>query len=154
YSDDVVADLSRRDFTVNAMAVAIPEGTLVDPFGGRDDLTAKLLRTPLEPAVSFGDDPLRMLRAARFVAGLDLDPVPELEEAVCRSAHRLAIVSAERVRDELDRLLDLPRPSEGLRFLRRTGLLSEVLPELADDPDDAFHGRLRAVDAIPAGAEA
>src|SRR5690606_18206231 len=102
-------DLSRRDFTVNAMALQVtgddeaPE--LVDPFGGVQDLAAGVLRTPVDPEISFSDDPLRMLRAARFVAGYGLAPVPELVEAVRRLTGRLEIVSAERIRDELSKLL-------------------------------------------------
>ena len=115
FADAVEADLSRRDFTVNAMALTLPEPELIDPFDGRSDLlSAKRLRTPLEPEVSFTDDPLRMLRAARFIAGYDLIPEPGLVAAVERLAHRLEIVSAERVRDELDKLLvvtTLPRGS-------------------------------------------
>src|SRR4051794_36368834 len=100
FSGAVEADLSRRDFTVNAMALALPEPVLIDPFGGADDLAAGRLRTPLSPEVSFSDDPLRMLRAARFIAGYGLEPVPELTAAVEEMAPRLDIVSAERIRDE------------------------------------------------------
>ena len=107
FGDDVERDLSRRDFTVNAMALALPAMTLVDPFNGIADLAAGRLRTPLEPDVSFGDDPLRMLRAARFSAGYGLKPDPALVDAVRRGHHRLDIVSAERIRDELDKLVVL-----------------------------------------------
>jgi len=130
FGDDVVADLSRRDFTVNAMALSLPELELVDPYGGVADLAAKALRTPLDPAESFGDDPLRMLRAARFVSGYGLEPTPDLVTAVVRLAPRLEIVSAERVRDELDKLLCLPDPEAGLWFVVRTGLAQQFLPEL------------------------
>ncbi len=130
FGDDVVTDLSRRDFTVNAMALSVPSLELVDPFGGVEDLAARTLRTPLDPEVSFGDDPLRMLRAARFIAGYGLTPVPELVAAVERMADRLHIVSAERVRDELDRLIVLPSPEAGLWFVVRTGLAAAFLPEL------------------------
>ncbi len=135
FSDDVVADLSRRDFTVNAMALEMTtaEPVLVDPFGGVADLRDRVLRTPLTPAESFSDDPLRMLRAARFVTRYGLDPVPELVDAVRRMAERLEIVSAERIRDELDKLLVTADPSAGLRFVVGTGLAAHVLPEL--DPD-------------------
>ena len=130
FGDDVVTDLSRRDFTVNAMALRLPELELIDPFDGLGDLAAKRLRTPLGPASSFSDDPLRMLRAARFVAGYDLRPDDELVEAVKAMRDRLAIVSAERVRDELDKLIVLPDPSTGLWFVVRTGLAGQFLPEL------------------------
>lgn len=130
FADAVESDLSRRDFTVNAMALALPEPELIDPFDGAADLAASRLRTPLSPEESFADDPLRMLRAARFIAGYGLRPVPELTAAVERMHHRLAIVSAERIRDELDKLLVVEDPSPGLWFLVDTGLMEEFLPEV------------------------
>jgi poly(A) polymerase len=130
FSTALEADLSRRDFTVNAMALSLPDLQLVDPFDGVADLAARRLRTPLPADLSFTDDPLRMLRAARFIAGYGLQPEPELLEAVTRLRGRLDIVSDERVRDELDKLLVVPDPSEGLWFLVNTGLAEEFLPEL------------------------
>ncbi|MDQ6695953.1 MAG: CCA tRNA nucleotidyltransferase [Actinomycetota bacterium] len=130
FSDAVEVDLSRRDFTVNAMALALPEPRLIDPFDGASDLAAGRLRTPLSPEESFTDDPLRMLRAARFIAGYDLEPEPEVTEAVQRIGHRLEIVSAERIRDELDKLLVVEDPSVGLWFVVETGLAEQFLPEL------------------------
>lgn len=130
FGDDVTVDLARRDFTVNAMALRLPDMELVDPHGGLDDLAAHRLRTPLDPVTSFSDDPLRMLRAARFIAGLGLEPDPGLVEAVRSLADRLGIVSAERIRDELDKLLVVRRPSPGLWFLVETGLAGQFLPEL------------------------
>jgi poly(A) polymerase len=130
FGDDIEEDLSRRDFTVNAMALALPEMTLIDPFGGLDDLAAKRLRTPLDPNTAFDDDPLRMLRAARFHAAYDLRPEPALVEAVRTGAGRLSIVSAERIRDELDRLVTVEVPSVGLWFVVGTGLAAQFLPEL------------------------
>ncbi len=130
FADDIETDLSRRDFTVNAMALRLPEPQLVDPFDGAVDLAARRLRTPLSPEVSFLDDPLRMLRAARFVAGLGLEPVPALVAAIGEHRHRLEIVSAERVRDELSKLLVVDDPSPGLWLLTRTGLSDEFIPEL------------------------
>ena len=130
FGDDITADLSRRDFTVNAMALAVPEPELVDPYDGAVDLAGGRLRTPLAPTVSFTDDPLRMLRAARFIAGYGLEPDAELVEAVRNNAHRLEIVSAERIRDELDKLLVVPDPSAGLWFVVDTGLADHFLPEL------------------------
>ncbi len=129
FSTAIEADLSRRDFTVNAMAVELPSGELIDPFGGKADLSARVLRTPLDPVVSFGDDPLRMMRAARFVAGYGLTPTGEVVEAMTALAGRLDIVSAERVRDELDKLLAVDAPDVGLRVLASTGLLARALPE-------------------------
>jgi poly(A) polymerase len=130
FADAVEADLSRRDFTVNAMALSLPDQRLIDPFHGADDLAAHRLRTPLAPEESFSDDPLRMLRAARFLAGYDLEPDDALTAAVTHLAERLEIVSAERIRAELDKLLVVPRPGPGLWFLVRTGLAEEFLPEL------------------------
>ncbi len=130
YADDIQTDLSRRDFTINAMALRLPEPELVDPFDGAADLAARRLRTPLAPKVSFLDDPLRMLRAARFIAAFGLEPDPDLVAAVHELHGRLEIVSAERIRDELTKLLLLPDPSAGLWFICRTGLADEFLPEL------------------------
>jgi poly(A) polymerase len=132
FSDAVEADLSRRDFTVNAMALEVTSDSpaLVDPFGGAVDLATGTLRTPMSPEISFGDDPLRMLRAARFIAGHGLQPVDELVAAVKTMHHRLSIVSAERIRDELDKLIVVDHPSSGLWFCVDTGLADEFLPEL------------------------
>jgi poly(A) polymerase len=130
YADDIALDLSRRDFTVNAMALRLPEPELIDPYGGVADLAAGRLRTPLEPEVSFSDDPLRMLRAARFVAGLGLEPDAALVQAVRDMRERLEIVSVERVRDELSKLMVVDDPSAGLWFLVDTELSDEFLPEL------------------------
>jgi len=131
FAGQVEGDLSRRDFTVNAMALSVPDPVLLDPFDGAVDLAAGRLRTPLSPEESFSDDPLRMLRAARFIAGYDLEPVPELVAAVTSMRDRLAIVSAERIRDEFDKLLVVEDPRPGLWFLVETGLIDEFLPELS-----------------------
>jgi poly(A) polymerase len=130
FADVVESDLSRRDFTVNAMALRLPEAELIDPFDGVADLAASRLRTPLSPEESFTDDPLRMLRAARFIADYRLAPEPEVVKAVEHMHGRLSIVSAERIRDELDRLMVVERPGEGLWFLVRTGMADEFIPEL------------------------
>jgi poly(A) polymerase len=130
YADDVIEDLSRRDFTVNAMALRLPDPELIDPYGGVADLAAGVLRTPLAPEVSFSDDPLRMMRAARFIAGYGLEPDPALVAAVHDLRGRLEIVSAERIRDELSKLLVVDDPSAGLWFLADTGLSDLFLPEL------------------------
>ena len=130
FADAVEDDLARRDFTVNAMALSLPDARLIDPFGGVDDLAAHRLRTPLAPEESFSDDPLRMLRAARFLAGYSLVPEPGLVSAVRALRGRLEIVSAERIRDELDKLLAVAKPGKGLWFLVETGLADEFLPEL------------------------
>ena len=130
FGDDIETDLSRRDFTVNAMALELPQLVLIDPFDGLGDLAAQRLRTPLDPVVSFTDDPLRMLRAARFAAALDLQPVDELVAAMKSEHHRLSIVSAERIRDELNKIVMVPVPSRALWLVVRTGLADEFFPEL------------------------
>ena len=130
FASDLEVDLSRRDFTVNAMAVRVPGREFIDPFGGVRDLAAKRLDTPLDPSVSFGDDPLRMLRAARFAATLELVPAPRVVEAMRAMSARLDIVSAERIRDELSKLLLAPVPSRGLTLIVETGLADHFLPEL------------------------
>ncbi|MEV7287929.1 CCA tRNA nucleotidyltransferase [Streptomyces sp. NPDC093252] len=130
YGDSIEEDLVRRDFTVNAMAVALPERTFIDPHDGRADLAARVLRTPGTPQASFSDDPLRMMRAARFAAQLDFEVAPEVVAAMKEMNARLEIVSAERVRDELNKLLLSTHPRKGLTLLVDTGLADRVLPEL------------------------
>ena len=132
FADEIETDLSRRDFTINSMALELTSATpnLVDPFGGAVDLATRTLRTPLSPEVSFSDDPLRMLRAARFIARYQLQPDPDLVAAVTTMHGRLEIVSAERIRDELDKLIIVDHPSAGLWFAIETGLADEFLPEL------------------------
>ncbi len=131
YGDTIDEDLVRRDFTVNAMAVSLPGTDFVDPYGGLDDLAARTLRTPGTPESSFSDDPLRMLRAARFAAQLDFEVAPEVVAAMTAMADRIEIVSAERVRDELNKLILSEHPRKGLRLLVDTGLADRVLPELS-----------------------
>ncbi|EFQ84549.1 tRNA adenylyltransferase [Aeromicrobium marinum DSM 15272] len=123
-------DLSRRDFAVNAMAVRLPGGEFVDEFGGLADLADRVLRTPVTAQQSFDDDPLRMMRAARFVAQLGFTAAPEVVAAMTAMADRLAIVSAERIRDELDKLVCGADPVAGLRLLVESGLADRMLPEL------------------------
>ncbi|MGC9378665.1 CCA tRNA nucleotidyltransferase [Streptomyces sp. MH13] len=130
YGDSIEQDLVRRDFTVNAMAVALPEKKFIDPHGGLDDLAARVLRTPGTPEESFSDDPLRMMRAARFAAQLDFEVAPEVVAAMKDMAGRIDIVSAERVRDELNKLVLSSHPRKGLSLLVETGLADRVLPEL------------------------
>jgi poly(A) polymerase len=131
FAKDIQTDLSRRDFTINAMAVRLPEGAFVDPFEGVKDLAAKRLDTPLEPEVAFTDDPLRMLRAARFVSQLGVAPAPRVTEAIVRMRERLRIVSAERIRDELDKVLVGESAGAGLALLVDSGLADEFLPEVS-----------------------
>ncbi len=130
FSSEITDDLARRDFTVNAMAIQVPGPELIDPYGGAVDLVAGRLRTPLSPEESFSDDPLRMMRAARFIAGHQLVPDESLVTAATVMAERLSVVSAERIRDELDKLLVVEDPGPGLWFLVDTGLADEFLPEL------------------------
>jgi len=132
FSSDVLVDLSRRDFTINAMALELTSDapTLVDPYNGLQDLTARILRTPLSPEVSFTDDPLRMLRAARFISALDVVPTQGLMDAVRSLSERLSIVSAERIRNEFDKLIVTDSPGLGLRFAVEYGLADRFLPEL------------------------
>ncbi|WP_405686240.1 CCA tRNA nucleotidyltransferase [Streptomyces sp. NBC_00057] len=130
YGDSIEEDLVRRDFTVNAMAVALPQKDFIDPHGGLEDLAERVLRTPGTPEESFSDDPLRMLRAARFAAQLDFYVAPDVVTAMTEMAGRIEIVSAERVREELNKLLLSANPRKGLALLVDTGLAQQVLPEL------------------------
>ncbi|SCF63768.1 poly(A) polymerase [Streptomyces sp. Ncost-T10-10d] len=130
YGDSIEEDLVRRDFTVNAMAVALPQKDFIDPHGGLEDLAERVLRTPGTPEESFSDDPLRMLRAARFAAQLDFDVATDVVTAMTEMAGRIEIVSAERVREELNKLLLSANPRTGLALLVDTGLAQQVLPEL------------------------
>jgi poly(A) polymerase len=130
FGRDLQTDLGRRDFTINAMAVRVPDGTFVDPFGGVRDLADRVLDTPLDPAIAFSDDPLRMVRAARFAAQLGVEPAPRVVDAMHAMRERVEIVSAERVRDELDKLLVSSNPEAGLRLLVDTGVVDLFLPEL------------------------
>lgn len=130
FGDHLGGDLVRRDFTVNAMALDVFTGELLDPFKGLDDLDAMLLRTPSAPEISFSDDPLRMMRAARFASQLSFRPTPDVVAAMTADAERIRIVSAERVRDELVKLMLSDHPRAGLDLLVETGLAAIVLPEL------------------------
>ena len=130
YGEHVEQDLGRRDFTVNAMAVRVPDPLFVDPFGGLQDLRDRRLRTPLDPEVSFGDDPLRMVRLARFAATLDAEPDGSAWRAAERMAARLDEISRERVRDELDKLVVAPAAARGVDLLCETGLADRFLPEV------------------------
>ncbi|WP_017614204.1 CCA tRNA nucleotidyltransferase [Nocardiopsis salina] len=130
YGTDIEDDLLRRDFTVNAMAVHVPDGTFVDPFGGLRDLHSQVLRTPGRPEDSFSDDPLRIMRAVRFAAQLGFTLAPEVAEAARNMADRLTIVSAERVRDELVKLMLSPNPRTGVELMVDLGIAHHVFPEI------------------------
>ena len=158
FGKDVLTDLSRRDFTINAMAVRVPEGEFLDPFGGVKAVTARVLDTPLEPDVAFSDDPLRMLRAARFASVLGFTPVPRVVEAMTRMRDRLSIVSAERIQDELNKLLLGELPGKGLELICETGLAELFLPELPalrleQDPVHKHKDVLRHTFAVVEGCE-
>lgn len=130
FASDVESDLSRRDFTVNAMAVRLPDRRFVDPFDGLVDLAQRVVRTPVAPEVSFADDPLRMVRLARFVAVLDAEADKEALRAATVMADRLDEISRERIRDELNRLLVSVAPRRGMDLLCDTGLADRFLPEV------------------------
>jgi poly(A) polymerase len=130
YGDSLEGDLARRDFAMNAMAVRLPSRQFVDPYGGITDVANKVIRTPGTPEDSFSDDPLRMMRAARFAAQLGFTPDPAVVAAMTAMADRITIVSAERVRDELEKLICADQPRIGLDLLVSTGLAKYVLPEL------------------------
>ena len=126
-------DQKRRDFTINAMAISLNDGSfgeLVDPFNGMEDLAKKAIRTPLDPDITFSDDPLRMMRAIRFATQLDFDIVDETFEAIKRNAYRIEIISRERIYDELTKIIKSQRPSKGFRLLESSGLLQLIMPEL------------------------
>lgn len=142
FGDTLEDDLRRRDFTVNSMALRVPEITLVDPSGGVEDLVAQLLRTPSAPEVSFGDDPLRMLRAARFASQLGFHPADDVVQAMEERRETISIVSSERIQAELGKLLATDRPRAGLELLVDTGIADLVLPELPAlrlEPDEHHH---------------
>ncbi|NNE33958.1 MAG: HD domain-containing protein [Rhodothermales bacterium] len=128
-------DQRRRDFTINAMAIHLNKkafGTLIDPFDGRADLDRRLIRTPLEPEETFDDDPLRMVRAARFAAQLSFEIDPQAVDAMARRADRITIVSQERVTDEFEKIMCAIRPSVGFKILESVGILARILPEIVD----------------------
>jgi poly(A) polymerase len=141
YVNTLEGDLGRRDFTVNAMAARLPSGDLMDPFGGLRDLREKVLRTPGPAEDSFTDDPLRILRAARFAAQLGFEPVAEVKDAMTRLAGLVQTVPAERIRVELEKLMLAPDPVRGIVLLVDTGVADQVLPEvprLRLAPDEHF----------------
>lgn len=127
-------DISRRDFTINAMAVSVNGdsfGELIDLFDGIKDLKAKIIRTPLDPDITFSDDPLRMMRAIRFATQLDFTIFPTTLDAITRNASRISIITRERISTELMKIMRSPRPSIGWRLLAQTGLLDHILPQLS-----------------------
>ena len=128
-------DQKRRDFTINTMAIGITGnkfGKLVDPFKGTADIKRKLIQTPLDPDITFSDDPLRMLRAVRFATQLDFDIAGETMDAITKNVDRLAIISKERIADELNKIILSPVPSYGFKLLYHTGILAKIFPELTN----------------------
>lgn len=138
-------DISRRDFTINAMALCVNNdrfGELIDKFGGVEDLQQKIIRTPLDPDITFSDDPLRMMRAVRFATQLNFTIFPETFDAITRNAHRISIISKERINDELMKIMSSPKPSIGWKLLQQCGLLKLIFPELdAMKGVDVVNGR-------------
>ncbi len=154
-------DQNRRDFTINALAISLNEnslGNLLDPFGGIDDLKAKIIRTPLSPDITYSDDPLRMMRAIRFATQLDFIIEKESLQAISKNASRLEIITRERVMVEVNKILEANVPSIGFLHLEQTGLLKQILPELTDlkgvqevegqKHKDNFYHTLEVVDNI------
>lgn len=126
-------DLSRRDFTINAMAISVNAdsfGHLIDMFGGMDDINAKIIRTPLDPDITFSDDPLRMMRAIRFATQLQFHIHPDTLKAISKNASRIEIITPERIKDELGKIMRSAKPSIGWDLLHKTRLLKYILPEL------------------------
>ena len=139
-------DQKRRDFTINALAVSLNEhnfGELLDPFEGMEDLERKIIRTPCDPDITFSDDPLRMMRGIRFAAQLGFSVYDETLVAIARNKERIRIISAERVAEELNKIILSPKPSVGFILLEETGLLEIVFPELA---------RMKGVEAVRGNA--
>ena len=134
FTSDLKEDLMRRDFTINALAVCLNKarfGELVDPFGGMEDMKEKTIRTPLDPDITFSDDPLRMMRCIRFATQLNFYIDDDTFESLCRNRERINIISRERIADELNKIILSPVPSKGFIDLERSGLLSLIFPELA-----------------------
>lgn len=128
-------DISRRDFTINAMAISVNAdsfGELIDRFGGVEDLENRIIRTPLDPDITFSDDPLRMMRAVRFATQLNFEIFPETFEAIRRNASRINIITRERISTELEKIMRSPQPSIGWKLLSESGLLAYILPQLQD----------------------
>ncbi len=152
FSTNLSDDLIRRDFTVNAMAVDTATGELFDPYGGVKDLEEMTLRTPMDPEESFTDDPLRILRAARFIAAYGFSPTGDLLQAAQKISERLNIVSIERIRDEIFRLLSVEDPRLGLKFLSASKTALYVFPEvfeLGEERQEMLFNQVSLVEAEP-----
>ena len=154
-------DQNRRDFTINALAISLNKndfGLLIDPFNGLKDLEEGVLRTPLDPDITYSDDPLRMLRAIRFATQLDFTIASDSYDSISRNAERIDIITKERIVEELNKILMTPKPSKGFILLEKTGLLQRILPELIDQKGveeiegqkhkDNFYHTLEVVDNL------
>ncbi|OAD44743.1 CCA tRNA nucleotidyltransferase [Polaribacter atrinae] len=159
-------DQNRRDLTINALALSLNEdnfGALLDPFNGIEDLKSKVIKTPLNPDITYSDDPLRMMRAIRFTTQLNFNIDTESLDAISRNAYRLKIITRERIVDELNKILSSPKPSIGFLLLEQTGLLKQILPELialkgveeveGQKHKDNFYHTLEVVDNISKNTE-
>jgi len=159
-------DLARRDFTINALAVKVNSegfGEVIDRFDGLADIERRIIRTPLDPDITFSDDPLRMMRAVRFASQLQFSIDPATFDAICRNAQRIEIITVERIKDELCKIMRSPRPSIGLDLLHRTGLLALIFPELeamagvsvvhGRAHKDNFYHTLQVLDTVAAGSD-
>lgn len=159
-------DLSRRDFTINALAISVNAdtfGEVIDMFGGLDDIKAKIIRTPLDPDITFSDDPLRMMRAIRFATQLNFSLHPDTFSSIARNAARIEIITAERIKDELNKIMASPKPSIGWKLLLQTGLLKLILPELermkgidvvkGRAHKDNFNHTMTVLDAVAAASD-
>lgn len=159
-------DQRRRDFTINAMAISLNAesfGELVDPFGGLEDLHNRIIRTPLDPDITFSDDPLRMMRAIRFATQLEFEILPETFDAIRRNASRIEIITKERINDELGKIMRSRRPSIGLDLLEKAGLMELIFPEVhalrgvetkeGRGHKDNFYHTLQVVDNVAARSD-
>ena len=148
FSKHIEEDLSRRDFTVNSMAIDLSTGEVIDPFNGQSDFSIGVLKTPLDPDISFSEDPLRMLRAARFACRYDLSPSKEMIKSIKKLAPRLQIVSPERIRDEFDKLLSVENPEPGFKLLIKTGVYNHFLPEINDKNNIRKYGGYKTLSSL------
>jgi poly(A) polymerase len=159
-------DQKRRDFTINALALSLNRnsfGELIDPFNGLDDIERKIIRTPLEPDITYSDDPLRMMRAIRFATQLDFRIEEQSLKSIARNRERISIISQERITDELNKIMAVPQPSSGFRLLDKTGLLPLLMHEVAamkgveekegKGHKDNFHHSLKVLDNLSARSD-
>lgn len=149
FSQQIEEDLSRRDFTVNSMAIDLSSKELIDPFNGQKDFADGVLRTPLNPDISFSEDPLRMLRAARFTCRFELTPTKKMVQSMKALAPRLEIVSPERIREEFDKFLEVRNPEPGFKLLLKTKIYKLFLPEINDKENIRKNGGYKSLSQLP-----